>query len=316
MITENQSPRRVIEKAKEMARTVIAHHFGSRKPRRIFHKASGLSNFVFAVNHAEGDFVVRLSFDPARLNSFIKEQWAQSKARELGVPSAEILEVGSGEIIPFPYMISRTVSGQEATYHPKQLEILREMGRYAALINTIPTSGFGNTFDWSSNLLSRNETWKDYLQDALQAEEKLHILEKRRAISGEQAKKLQKIIASAMKMKINPSLNHGDIRLKNVIVDEAGKINAIIDWEQCTSNLAPHWELSLALHDLGIDGKQYFLEGYGLSEKKMREIAPLVKAINLINYAPVIERMAQAKDAARLEQYRTRLGGALDLFSL
>lgn len=316
MNTENNSPKKEIERAKEMARTVIAHHFGNKKPRRIQHKASGLSNFVFAVNHAEGDFVVRLSPDPARLNSFIKEQWAQTQARELGVPTAEILEVGSGESIPFPFMISRTVAGGEALHHPKRLEILREMGRYAAVINTIPTSGFGGTFDWSSNLLSRNETWKEYLRDALKYEERIQTLEKRRAVSAEQAKLLRKIFARAEKMKVKPHLNHGDIRLKNVIVDESGKINAIIDWETCTSNLAPHWELSLALHDLGIDGKQHFLEGYGLPEKKFREIAPLVKAINMVNYAPTVERMWQAKDAARLDQYRTRLSGALDLYSL
>lgn len=316
MITENNSPKKEIERAKEMARTVIAHHFGNKKPRRIQHKTSGLSNFVFAVNHAEGDFVVRISPDPSRLNSFIKEQWAQTQASELGVPTAEILEVGSGESIPFPFMISRTVTGGEATHHPKRLEILREMGRFAQLINTIRTSGFGGTFDWSNNVLSRNETWKEYLRDALKYEEKIGILEKRRVISGNQAKQLRKIFDEAAKMRVKPALVHGDVRLKNVIVDESGKINALIDWEHCTSNLAPHWELSIALHDLGVDGKQYFLEGYGLSEKKYREIAPLVKAINMINYASTVEGMAQAKDTARLEQYRTRLGGSIDLYSL
>ncbi len=315
MITENSSSKKEIERAKEMARAVIAHHFGNKNPRRIFHKASGLSNFVFAVNHAEGDFVVRISPDKSRINLFIKEQWAQGKARELGVPTAEILEVGM-DVIPFPFMVSRTVKGGEATFHPRQMEILREMGRYAALINTIPTVGFGNTFDWSSNLLSFNKSWKDYVQKEWQYESRLGILERRRVISDKQSKQLRKIFADAMKLKVAPALNHGDIRLKNVIVDEAGKINALIDWEHCTSNRAPEWELSLALHDLSIDGKQYFLEGYGIGEKKLCEIAPLVKAINLINYAPTIEGMAQAKDTARLEQYRTRLSGTLDLYSL
>lgn len=109
-------------------------------------------------------------------------------------------------------------------------------------------------------------------------------------------------------------LNHGDIRLKNVIADKDGKINAVIDWEGCTSNIA-QWELSLALHDLGIDGMQHFLEGYGLKDTKLREIMPLVKAFNVTNYASAIEEFAKAKDKARLEQYRTRLSGALDLYS-
>ncbi len=41
-----------------------------------------------------------------------------------------------------------------------------------------------------------------------------------------------------------------------------------------------------------------------------------MKAFNIVNYAPEIERIAEAKDATRLERYRTRLSGALDLYSL
>ena len=37
-------------------------------------------------------------------------------------------------------------------------------------------------------------------------------------------------------------------------------------WEFCSSNVAPYWDLSLALHDLSIDAKQASLGGYGVSE--------------------------------------------------
>lgn len=314
MIKNKTAMTKEARQAREMARLVIKHHFGSC-PRRVIHKASGLSNFVFAVNHQEGDFIVRISPEQARLNSFIKEQWAQAEARQIGVPTPEILEVGS-EIIGQPFMISRTVEGGEATFHKERLKIIREMGALAALINTIETNCFGSTFDWTSNQLSRNETWTDFLKNELQAENKLQILEKRKMLDAAQIKMIRKILAETAKLKIKPRLNHGDIRLKNVMVDEEGKIVALLDWENCTSNLAPHWELSLALHDLSIDERQEFLEGYGLNEKKLREIMPAVKAINIINYAPEIERLAQAKEKAKLEQYRTRLGGALDFYSL
>jgi hygromycin-B 4-O-kinase len=36
----------------------------------------------------------------------------------------------------------------------------------------------------------------------------------------------------------------------------------------------------------------------------------------LINYAAEIERLAESKDDLRLEQYRIRLSGALDLYSI
>jgi aminoglycoside phosphotransferase (APT) family kinase protein len=313
-MTTNEVPVVDVRSAKEMARQLIAHHFGN-KPKRIVHLESGLSNFVFLVYHAEGDIIVRISPEPTKIQTFMKEQWAVVQAREIGVPTAEILEVGN-QVVPLPYMVSRKVVGQEATFHPNRLQILREMGRYAALINSIPTTGFGSTFDWSGNQLSRNETWSEYLQKELQVEARLQTLKKQRMLMPKELKKLSLIFKDMTGWKPKPSLNHGDIRLKNVIVNEEGKITAIIDWEDCVSSVSPHWDLSLALHDLSIDEKQEFLEGYGLATKKVMEIAPYTKALNLINYAPEIERWAEAKETARLEQCRLRLSGALDLYSL
>jgi hygromycin-B 4-O-kinase len=45
-------------------------------------------------------------------------------------------------------------------------------------------------------------------------------------------------------------------------------------------------------------------------------MAKLMKAINVVNYAPVVEGLAKSGDAAGLERCRMRLRGALDLFSL
>lgn len=303
-----------LRKTKAMARLIIEHHFG-QKPKRIDHQGSGMSNFVFLVHHAEGDFVVRISPDATKINSFIKEQWAVSQARKAGVPTAEILEVGNS-VIPHPYMVARRVRGRNATEHPERFSILREMGRYAALINSIPTTGFGGVFDWSSNQLSHNSTWKEYLCGELKLDARLEILGKQRMLTPLKLKTLRTILEKAAKRSVKTALNHGDIRLKNAIVDDAGKITAIIDWEDCVSHLTPHWELSLALHDLSIDEKQEFLSGYGLSSKQMAAIAPIVKALNIINYTPYIERLVESKDRAQLEQYRIRLNGALDLYSL
>jgi len=303
-----------VRQAKALARRIIEHHFGN-KPKRIVHQASGLSNFVFIVSHAEGGFVVRISPDPTKINLYIKEQWAVGKANEVGVPTSETLEVGN-DIVPHPFMVSRVVKGREATYHPERLSILHEMGRFAALINSIQTTGFGNIFDWSNNQLSRNKTFKDFLHNELQIDARLEVLKKHRMVSQEKLKELRLILKRVTKKRLRPALNHGDIRLKNVMVDDDGKITAIIDLETCMSNLAPHWELSLTLHDLSIDEKQEFLDGYRWTYKKLREIAPVIKALNIINYAPHIENLIEANNKSQLEKYRARLGGALDLYSL
>ncbi|HSE40918.1 MAG TPA: phosphotransferase, partial [Acidobacteriota bacterium] len=207
-------------------------------------------------------------------------------------------------VVPYPYMISRRVKGEEATHHPKRLEILFELSKYAALINSIRTTGFGGTFDWSNNQLSLNTTWQEFLVKELEIQERLQILKKQRMLPPAKLKQLQSTLTKLTKMKVKPRLNHGDLRLKNVIVNKQGKILAIIDWENCSSNYAPCWELSLALHDLTIDEKQKVVEGYGINAAKLREIAPFIKAFNIMNYVPHIEHRIKKKDLKRLEQIR------------
>jgi hygromycin-B 4-O-kinase len=212
------------------------------------------------------------------------------------------------------YMISRRVPGKEATHHPERLAILEQLGRCAALINSITTTGFGGMFDLDSDRLARYATWNEYLSDELDLEARLAILGNSRVVT---ATKIRKIRAALRRgSSLAPALNHGDLRLKNVIVDDRGRIAAVLDWEHCTSSIAPHWDLSVALHDLSIDEKHGFLDGYGMPPEEWIAAAPLVKALNLINYAPQIERIGKRGDNARLEQYRMRLGGALDFYSL
>ena len=315
MKTENSATKRVVNKFNQLAKDVIKHHFG-KAARRIVHRSSGLTNFVFSVKHSEGDFVIRIAPEANSINSFTKEQWAQKAAREAGVPVPEILEVGL-EAISYPYMISTRVDGIEATHHPERFEILREMGHHAAAINSIRTSGFGETFDWSENRLSLNTSYKNYLQNEFRYEEKLKILDKNRMLTQKQIKGMRKIFAAAGAASVHnkPVLNHSDMRLKNVIVNKDGKINGIIDWEGATSNIAPQWEISLALHDLGIDGKQHFLDGYGLKPKELTEMMPLVKAFNVANYSSAVSRAAEAKDKKALDYFRSRMSGTLDLYS-
>ena len=314
MRSKNPSPAKKVNKFKEFARHVAEHHFGDR-PRRISFKSTGMTNLVFGVKNDDGEFVIRISPDAANLNLFIKEQWAQRAAARAGVPTAEILEVGSA-VIPFPYMIVRSIKGVEATDHPRRGEIIREMGKLAKRINGIRTKGFGATFDWSNNVLSRNETWREYLENEYRYESKLEILERHKFVDPRTIRMLRRTFRDAASFTTKPALNHGDLRLKNAITDEDGKIKAIIDWEKCTSNIAPHWELSLALHDLGIDEKQQFIDGYGINPKQFAEAAGLIKAFNVLNYIPKIEDTLASGNKPELEKVRMRLAGSFDLYSL
>ncbi len=303
-----------IRKYRQLATTVTKKFFG-REPSRIVYKPSGLTNYVFAINHVEGQFVIRLSPDAERLDAFKKDLWTTQKVRKVGVPTAEVLEVGN-TIVPTPYMIARRVSGTEATHHPKRQEIIRELGRYASLINSIRTNGFGHSFDWNKRTKSKQMSWSDYLDQEWWLADRFRILEEQKMLLSKQLKALRAIMNDAKKLKQHPALSHSDLRLKNVIVDEDGEITAIIDWEESLSTIAPHWDLSIALHDLSIDEKHLFIEGYGLSHGDIEEMAPLMKAFNILNYASTVKLAVENQDHKTLEECRLRLHGCLDLFSL
>ncbi len=303
-----------IKQKRQMAKKVVEHHFG-KTVENIEFNAAGKSNFVFDIVTTEGNFIVKIGGLKTKFKDFLKEQWATQKALQAGVPVAEILEVGD-EVIPLPYMLQWRVDGTEAIHHPDRLKILNKLGKYARIIHSIPTNGFGQVFDWSKNKLSKKRTWIEYLERELQVNEGLTFLDKHSILSKKKINKLHSEFEKIKKWKISPALNHCDLRLKNVIVNDAGNIKALIDWEHCSSNAAPYWDLSIALHDLSIDGKQKFLEGYELDIVEFSKKAYSLTLFNIMNYIPALQRILKKKDKKKLELYKLRLDGSLDLFSL
>ena len=303
-----------IRAKKQMAKKVVEHHFG-KSIKSLEFNAAGKTNFVFSALTKEGSFIVKIATARTKYKDFLKEQWAIQKALNAGVPVPEILEVGD-EIIPFPYMLQQKVEGTEAIHHPDRLEILRKLGKYAKTIHSIPTEGFGSVFNWSKNKLSRKKTWAKFLEEELRFTEGLKFLDDNSILNKKKIKHLAVEFERIKKWKITPSLNHCDLRLKNVIVNDAGEIKALIDWENCSSNCAPYWDLSIALHDLSIDAKQKFLEGYDLDVEEFKKRAFSLTAFNIINYIPDLQIMINKKDTKTLELYKLRLDGSLDLFSL
>jgi len=303
-----------IAKHSRLARQLVRHHF-PKKTISIKPLTGGITNYVFQATVGNDELVVRISDKAEKFHFFQKEQWAVTQARAKGIPVPEILEVGN-EIIPLPYMILKRIEGEEATHHNDRLEIIRQMGHYAAIIHTIPTHDYGHVFDWSPNMLSKHNTWEEYLYSELEIESRMYVLKKNKVIPQNIQSRINGELVKIRKWTQKPCLHHGDLRLKNMLVDKEGKITAIIDWENCISMVGPCWDISIALHDLSIDAQWRFLDGYGLGNKRLSELAPAIKVFNLLNYAPEIERIIKENDKNKLDHYKLRLKGVLDLFSL
>ncbi|MBV1693697.1 MAG: phosphotransferase [Hyphomicrobiales bacterium] len=297
-----------------MVERIVEHHLAI-PPKQITPLTGGLNNGVFEVDHEGQKPIVRIAAAQAGMATYLKEQWAATAARKVGVPAPEILEVGN-EIVERPYMIMGHVEGTIGLEARDREKVLGAMGRLAAKVHSIATQGFGHTFDWSRNTLSRNATWAEFVHAELDLGHRLEALRRWRLLREDGIQRIERAVTDLSQSTATGALNHGDLRLKNVLIDDDDEITGLIDWEHSVSAVPPSWDLAIALHDLSIDEKQAFCEGYGLTSAEVRKLAPFLKAFNILNYVPFIERAASGDDEETFDRFRTRLAGAYDLYSI
>ena len=304
--------RRAAARARRLVLEVARRHFGEAA-RSVSECAGGLTNAVYHLKVSQGAFIVRTHENATKIQDYLKEQWAMGAARNAGVPVPSVLEVGNLED-GRAYMIAERVLGLEGREAPNRLGVIEQMGQAAARLHAIRTHGFGAVFDWSANSLSKHETWAGYLNDGFGAEARIDTLLGHRVIGRRQARWLRSTASALARARRRPGLHHGDLRLKNVIVEpQSGRIAAIIDWESCVSMPGPAWDLSLSLHDLGVDDKEAFLTGYGMSPKAFAESLDAIRCFNMLNYAHAVRSASSRRDLRRLAWFRARLAGELEL---
>ncbi|MBC8089846.1 MAG: phosphotransferase [Phycisphaerae bacterium] len=285
--------------------------------QQIAPQSGGLSSHAFNIQTASRRLIARLGSGPDRLTGFVLERECVHRANAVGIPTQQI--VGLGEADGWAYTIALHLGGDCAVNHPERMSVLEQLGQMTAKIHTIPTEGFGFNFGWpgetGSALGSSSASWLQFLRDELDAAGRLEQLREHGMLTAKQVDGLLATLSDVQSWHGAPVLNHGDLRLKNVVVNDEGDILGLIDWETSVSCLGPHWDLAIALHDLGIDEKQSFLRGYGLPEEEVRQAVPVWRLFNVINYAPTVAALIAEGDEATLGQMRTRLSGGLELYA-
>ncbi len=292
---------------------IIARHAGT-EPARVTRQGGGLSSHAFEAATHDDRFIVRLGQSPDKLAGFERERRAVERAAAAGIPTQDI--VGLGLEGSWAYTIAHRLPGVPAGDHPHRERVLEDLGRIASLVHTIPTVGFGRGFSWVGDDSGDGaaSTWSGFLQDEIQANERLDRLQAHGMLGARQFDMLRHTLSDMTAWDAAPVLNHGDLRLKNVMVDHEGRIVGVIDWEVAISSIGPHWDMSLALHDLGVDGKQAFLQGYGMPEADIRRDARFWRLFNTLNYAPQVDQLVSDGDDRGVDRLRSRLQGALDLY--
>jgi len=274
-------------------------------------QAGGLTNHVFVMDGAEGAFVLRMDPSTAKLDEYRKERWAIDHARRMDIPAPNVIEVGTTEK-GVSFMLARCERGQPATALQDSRAVLRQLGQYARRLHEAALDSFGGQH---RGLTSPWRNWPDYLEHEFRIEWRLERLRALALLDEAGARRVADVVLHLGNGR-EPRINHGDLRLKNVLVDGDGRISAIIDWEFAVAGPAPEWDLALALHDLSIDEKDAFVDGYGLDHDALAEARPVIAALNLLHYAPFVDAAARANDDEQLTHYRRRFARVYDLYSV
>jgi len=259
-----------------------------------------------------GNLILRISLEQDRINDYIKEQWCWKKLKEIGVPMPEVLEVGNS-IIPFPYMIvhfTRGIHGNK--YISPDLKVFREMGKLSKKIHSIKTTEYGSVFEWSHNTLSKNSTWRSYLENELKIWKSINLYEENKILTKQNQENYLSIANDLTKLKTKPSLVHGDYKLQNLLLNKECKIISIIDWELAQSNIPTYIEFSHTFFDFDNNQKAEFLKGYEMDWEEYTLMKPMLNVIFIARKYRDIKWAVENKNTIQLEALKKLFNSLLD----
>ena len=245
----------------------------------------GSVNKVFIVEEAKAKVVVRMNDDRAALDEYTKEGWCIEKAAAKGVPVSDVLEVGMFE--EHAFMIQTYITGDEGRNSQlSRNHVWQQLGKYAKLIHSIEVVGFGLKM---SDLTEGDyrKSWLKYLDYNINSLNERDELLRLNVVNESQSKIIRAIFENLKEKPFNFGLNHGDISLKNVIVDEAGGVN-LIDWGSAEASIVPHHDLIEILKMNMLENApdkeeiQAFLNGYGISQIEFEQMMPELESLLLL----------------------------------
>ncbi|SEO03621.1 phosphotransferase [Paenibacillus sp. OV219] len=259
----------------------------------------GIINQVCVVETESHKVVVRMNGKDTYA-SFVKEKWCIEQVAAAGIPSPDVLSIGIND--ETAYMIQTYITGDNGVdcLVPKT-DVWRILGSYAKLIHSIPVEGYGeNLIDplhgrfESPAHAGSDGSWHGYVQHNINSLTDDDRLIELGVISQMESLRVRSLFEKMKKERFRFGLNHGDISLKNTIVNDAGQVH-LLDWGNAAVSVVPHGTVIQLMHYqiLGLaeaptkEEFQAFIDGYGLSANDlsgMRQVL-LLKAVDNLRWA-------------------------------
>lgn len=247
----------------------------------------GITNQVCVVETKSHKVVVRMN-DKDTFPSFIKEKWCIEQAAAVGIPGPEVLSIGI--VDETAYMIQTFIDGNNGldSIVPRS-DIWRQLGEYARHIHSIPVKGYGdNLIDpvhgefQSPSHAGSDGSWQGYVQYNINSLTESDRLIELGVITQMESQRVRKLFENLKKETFRFGLNHGDLSIKNTIVNQANQV-ILLDWN-AEVNVVPHVTIIQLMHYqiLGleegpnIEEFKAFLDGYGISVKDLADMRHLL----------------------------------------
>lgn len=257
----------------------------------------GIVNEVCVVETDNNKVVIRMNSKDT-YSTFLKEKWCIEQVLAEGIPSPEVLSVGiSGETA---YMIQTFVDGENGLDTEKdRVEIWKQVGVYLQMIHAIPVKGFGENLDdagqgvfYSPPHPGSDGSWLGYVNYNINSLTEHDQLIELGVINKTESKRVRELFENINNEKFKFGLNHGDISLKNTIVSEEGQVS-LLDWGSAQVSVVPHedimeiWKCQMLSGEPNAEEFNALLEGYGINEKELVNMKPLMllRAIDNVRWA-------------------------------
>lgn len=258
----------------------------------------GIINQIVVVETESHKVVVRMN-EKDTFPSFIKEKWCIEQAALVGVPGPEVLSIGI--VDDTAYMIQAFIEGDNGVDStvPKSY-VWRKLGEYAKRIRSIQVKGYGGDLIdpvhgefQSPSHAGSDGSWQGYVQYNINCLTEHDRLIELGVITQMESQRVRKLFEHLKSQPFSFGLNHGDISLKNTIVNRANQV-ILLDWNAEVS-VVPHATVAqLMQHQIlgleesaSVEEFQAFMDGYGISENDHSDIRNflLIRAFDNLRWA-------------------------------
>jgi len=237
----------------------------------------GLVNKVFVVEASSRRVVVRMSDRPEAPDEYAKEAWCIERAAARGVPTPVVLGVGlrGGHA----YLVEAFVEGDEGRDSTAvRTGVWHALGEHARLIHSIPVPGFGLRLSEITEG-DAQKSWTRYLEYNIESLSEADPLIGLKVVTPAESRAIREVFVGLRGREFTFGLNHGDLSLKNTIVDARGRVT-LLDWGSAEAAVVPHHDLiqllKMSMSEGDPGGVEFgaFLDGYGISPAELEWMTP------------------------------------------